>query len=530
MPPVRSSRRSAHLIGAATVLFAVAFASPIARAQDDDRAPAAEDFAVARSSSDAVISFRGLTLKDARTDPSQNEIILSFDDAVDPDLLARLGTALPDWIDAAYAGHRSAVIRARRPVTFMTRGTRDGFALRLVAERQPAADSAYLRGQMDGSQGNVELAGMQRDDPRDAFALRGSDLGGPWHGPPVLVVLKEKPLAQTLGRQRETANADEGGFISVSAHWRHPRQGRLLESELAAEVPVAYGFKFIAAVHDVDAEGKTVRRLDGTDAKLNENAISAAAGLAFSFGGLMGLGEARGEALWGRSGWGGRLGYAETMQYGSWGLSGAYRAPFEGTLQAVADRGHRTEAKFDFAERLARELWMDAELHATRYGVKGDDDVAETAGISASLRYLMNLDGIWGGLSYEFNGDYVLKSHKYLGAAPKPFTPLDIRTFEVHALSASLSRELFRGFWLDAYGGYAIDRYGPDGYFGGGQLRYAMAPGWSLTLGGGYSQISTEQGERGPVTTAGIKLIYDWDAAEPDAAPKPLNRAYFGNL
>ena len=65
----------------------------------------------------------------------------------------------------------------------------------------------------------------------------------------------------------------------------------------------------------------------------------------------------------------------------------------------------------------------------------------------------------------------------------------------MHALSGSLSTELLRGLWADVYGGYAIDRYGPDGYFGGGDLRYAFAPGWALTLGGGYSQVSTRQGE-----------------------------------
>lgn len=529
-PSSRSNRRSTRLSCAAALLCAVTLASPAARAQGGDRSPAAENFTIARTHPDAVIRFHGLTLEDARTDPAQNEIMLRFDGAADPALFARLQNALPAWVATATAGRRSAVIRARRPVTFMTRRVRDGFAVRLVATHRPVAESAYLRGQMDGGQANVDVASMQRDNPRDAFELRGPDLGGRWHSHAILVVLQEKPLAQTLGRAHEAAKARDGGFVAVSGHWRHPRQGRLVDSGLAAEMPVGYGVKLVAAVHDVDAEGKTVRRLNGTYAKLNENTISAAAGLAFSFGGLLGPGELRGEALWGKSGWGGRLGYAERLYHGSWGFSGDYHAPFEDTLEAVAERGYRDRAELDFARRLARELWFDAKLHAMRYGAEGDEDVAETAGASASLRYLVNLDGIWAGLTYEFNGDYVLKSRKYLGASPKWFTPLDIHTFEVHALSASLSRELFRGFWIDAYGGYAIDRYGPDGYFGGGQLRYAMAPGWALTLGGGYSQISTRQGERGPVTTAGIKLVYDWDAAGRRAPARPPARTDFGSL
>ena len=156
--------------------------------------------------------------------------------------------------------------------------------------------------------------------------------------------------------------------------------------------------------------------------------------------------------------------------------------------------------------------------------------IADTVGASASLRYLADLGGVWGGLGYEFNGDYLIDHRKYVGAAPTPYTPLGIRTFEVHALSGSLTAHPMKGLWLDAYGGYAIDRYGPDGYFGGGDLRYSMAPGWVLSVGGGYSRVSTRQGELGPETSARVKLSYDWGGGNDDQRTKPVSRAYFGDL
>jgi hypothetical protein len=493
------------------------------------QAAAGQRFTVVRSGPDAEIRFQGLTLKAAKSDPANNQIILEFDGAADRSVFDRLETALPGWVDTAYAGYDSAVIRAARPVTFMTRSERGGFAVRMMP-RGGRANAAHLRGQIDAHGGNVALAGMQRDDRSGAFALRGSDYGGHRHGRAVIVAMRQQPLAAIQGLERKPAEVRRGGTVAVAGRWRHPEHGRLVESDVKAAIPVYRGLKLVGSAHDVDAEGSAVRRLDGTTPALNKNTISASAGVAFDLHGLTGPGEVRGEALWGASGWGGRLAYAERARHGYWGASVAYRAPYNDTLEAVADRGYRSRFAIDLAGGLADGLWAEAVLHGAQYGVDGDNNVAQTLGADASLRYLADLGGVWGGLTYEFDGDYVLSSHKYLGLAPRPFTPMAIRTFEVHAFSGSLTTELFRGLWADLYAGYAIDRYAPDGYFGGGDLRYAFAPGWALTMGGGYSQVSTRQGETGAVTSAGLNLVFDWGAAARGAPARPVSRAYFSSL
>ena len=429
---------------------------------------------------------------------------------------------------SAYSGYDSAAIRATRPVTFMTRPEGDGFGLRLVPRQEQPPMRPALRGQIDGN-GAFVPAGLQREDPRQAFALRGPQYGHHTRDG-IAETLRQQPMALTQGIENKAADDERGGYASLSAGWRHPEHGDIAKAELSAGVPVGGGLTLIGSVEDTYSHGTSVRRIDGTAPSLNEHAIAAAAGLAFSFGGVTGPGEVRGEALWGKSGWGGRLAYAERMRGGNWGLTADYRAPYEDTLEAAGNDAYQTRAQFAVAHRIAGGLWGQAVLRATRYGVDGDDHVADTAGASASLRYLADLGGIWGGLTYEFNGDYVLDSHKYQGAWPTKFTPLAIRTYEVHALSASLSTELAHGFWADIYGGYAIDRYGPDGYFAGGDLRYAFAPGWALTLGGGHSQVSTRQGETGAETSAGLKLVFNWGDAERDAPARPLTRSYFSSL
>ncbi len=520
------SRSTYGIMGIAALLMLSA--ARHAQAQDfqnDYRARPGEAFTVERSSPDAVIHFAGIALKDARTDPAKNEIVLTFDGQADRAVFDRLETALPGWVDNAYSGYDSAVIRAARPVTFMTRKTQGGFDLRMAPQKQ-AANSPQLRGQLGAGGGDVALDGMQPSPQRAAFTLRGADLGHHRHGAPVELMAKLQPIAATQNSESAMPEQHEAG-VTLSGGWRKPEDGTIASGDLAVTVPVG-GAKLIASVHDTYANAKAVRTFEGTDEAVNEHALSASAGIALALGGVFGRGELSGEGLWGKSGWGGRLAYAEELHDGAWGLSAEYRAPFDETLFAIADHADRSRVVLGASHELGEGLTAQIVGHVTRYGIKDNDNVADTAGASASLRYLTNLGGLWAGATYEFNGDYVLRNVRYQGAAPAPFSPLDMRTFEVHALSGSLSAELLDGLWADAYGGYAVDRYGPDGAFGGGDLRYAFAPGWVLALTGGYTQVSTEQGERGPLTTAGLKLIYN--LGEEHSGPHPIPLTYYRNL
>lgn len=521
----RSASRTLGLGLAALLMLSTARTAQAQTFQNDYRARPGEAFKVVRSAPDAVIHFAGITLKDARTDPAKNEIVLRFDGQADRDVFDQLETALPGWVDTAYAGYDSAVIRAAKPVTFMTRRMRNGFDLRLVPKNH-AASGPQLRGQIGAGGGDVALNGMQPPPQRTAFALRGADLGNHRPGAPIEVMAKLQPIAATQNVESAMPEKHEAG-VKLSGGWRKPADGTIASGDLAVTVPLG-GFKLIASVHDTYAHAKAVRTFEGLDEALNEHALSASAGVALDLGGVLGRGELSGEGLWGKSGWGGRLAYAEELHHGDWGLSAEYRAPFDETLFAVADHADRSRVVLGVSQELSEGLSAQIVGHVTRYGIKNNDNLADTAGASASLRYLTDLGGLWAGLSYEFNGDYVLRNVRYTGAAPVPFSPLDMRSFEVHALSGSLSTELLDGLWIDGYGGYAIDRYGPEGAFGGGDLRYAFAPGWALTLNGGYTQVSTEQGERGPLTTAGLKLIYNWDGER--SGPHPIPRTYYRNL
>ena len=434
-----STRRPARIARACGLAAAVVLASiSLSHAQS------AEDFSIERTNPDAVIHFRGLHLTDARTDTARDEIILTFAEQVDPALFDRLQTALPGWVGRAYARSDSAVVRAARPVTFMTAGVANGFALRIVPRGPRAANDLQLRGQIDGSGRGVALAGMQPAEPRGAFGLRGSSYAS-HHAEAMRVTMREKPLAMAQAIDAKLPEAKRGGDLALSAHWRHPRHGTIVESELAGGIPVGGGLKLIGSVADTYAKAKAVRRANGTWRKLDENAISAAAGIAYNFRGLLsGLGQASGEALWGKSGWGGRLAYAERDHAGDWSASLAYRAPYDETLKAVAEHAQSQPGaagrRPPHRRRLlgpggvARNaLWRRWRRQCRADGRRG----SEPALCRRSGRVLGRAD-------LRIQRRVCDRQPQIYRCSPTPFTPLGIRNLEAHALSASLSTELFR--------------------------------------------------------------------------------------
>ena len=79
------------------------------------------------------IRFHGLPLRSVHADDAQNALSIDFQAPVDGAVFDRLPAEMPQWISMAYANFDNGVIRATRPVSFLTRTESDGFSLRIVA-------------------------------------------------------------------------------------------------------------------------------------------------------------------------------------------------------------------------------------------------------------------------------------------------------------------------------------------------------------------------------------------------------------
>lgn len=88
-------------------------------------------FEITSSGAALEVRFHGIPLKSVRADDNQNALALDFNQPVDPAIFDRLNGALPGWVAMAYSNYDNGVIRAARPVTFLTRPEIDGFSLRM---------------------------------------------------------------------------------------------------------------------------------------------------------------------------------------------------------------------------------------------------------------------------------------------------------------------------------------------------------------------------------------------------------------
>jgi hypothetical protein len=474
----------------AVLAAAVLCAGGGALAQDQPPSDASALTIVARGPA-AEFRIRGVSLKSARADDAQNTIAFDFNGPVSDEAFARLQDELPDWIEIAYAGYDNAIIRAKRPVTFMAKAESDGFSLRMVPrDGGPGAAPVDLRGADD--------AGAPPPVQRDARDWRLVETY-------FARAAAERPFDAMIRAGYDAARDGGSNVVTIAADWRHTHGENLYASTGHAEIETWSGVRLLADVHNVVVNAKSVRQPSlGFAPTYNYDDLSGALGVGIPLDGAV----ATVEALYGRSGLGARVGVSGMFEDWRVGMRAAYREPYTETAQAVSLRGERDYSAIFAAGQVFDGLWLSAEGDATRYGVHGDSDVARTAGFHAGLRY--DIGGWPVSLTYDADGEYVTGAHKYVGAAPSPFVPLSIVTREVHQFGGAYSDRWSDMLWVDAYGGYAIDRYSTRGAYCGLGLRFTPGPGFDIALNGRYATVAEREGEAGNVLSAGLTLTYAW--------------------
>jgi hypothetical protein len=463
-----------------------------AGAAGQDAPPPTAQLTIVSRGPDAEFRIRGVSFKSVRADDAQNTIAFDFNAPVSDDLFAQLQAELPDWIEMAYAGYDNAVIRAKRPVTFLARAETDGFSLKMVP-RDASGDATPLRGPDDGG---------AAPEP-----FRASH---PWRIVAAALARSaaERPFDVALRGGYDTLRTGKADVVVVAGAYRHTRGTTLYTADAHLDQTVMENVSLLADVRNVVVNGRAVRQLTGAVAPFNVDDVSGSAGISVAYDDA----KLSLEGLYGRSGFGGRVGM--TTDAGDWqlGLRAAWHEPYTDTAEAVALKGSRDYTALFAAGQIFDGLWATGEASATRYGIKGDQNVARTAGWHAGLRY--DIDGWPLSLNYDGDGEYTIDARKVVGPAPSPFVPLSIRTREVHQFGGSFSDDFGPSLWFDLYGGYAIDRYSKDGPYGGAALRFTPEPGFDIALDGRYSTVSERQGEPGNVLSAGIRLTYAWGAVD----------------
>jgi hypothetical protein len=485
--------RLPHLVAAALALL-------FARAQN--AMPVAPSVTVLSQSPSVELQFHGLALKSVRADDAQNAVSLDFDGPIDGRVFDELQQTLPGWVAMSYAGYDSAIIRASRPVSFLTRPEGDGFSLRMVprqASSPATASNAVLRGPIIGAPANASLV---LHKPH-----HGGDPRWPEARLTYLLALAQHPDDLGLRRAYDLAQKRSTLQVQVSGGWRENHGGSTIyDGHLSGWAEVEGPVAVTGHLDDAYGHASSVRQLDGTFARLNKNAMSGGIGVAYDYPNGS---RAAGEITYAKPGVGAQLSVDIEDPVEHFATRGVYREAYTDTTEAIADDAARDYGEIDAMGRLYDGLWATGELRLTRYGVHGDANVAHTIGFAGGLSYLFpQYEGVTAGAHWTMDGEYTLGVHRYPGPSATTFIPLSIRTREVHDFTGSLSSRVLDDVWLDAYGGYTIDRYGSDGALYGGALRWSLFPEFDILIGAQHTQVASRQGVTGPETSAQLTLTY----------------------
>jgi hypothetical protein len=475
----------------------------------------APGFEVVSNGAALEVRFHGIPLKSVRADDNQNALALDFNQPVDPAIFDHLNGALPGWITMAYSNYDNGVIRAARPVTFLTRPEVDGFSLRLEPRsaaapqpapfqaapyQQPGAPGSYpppyppQGGPPPGAQGAAPPIPFA---PYEAYAAARN-----YYGLEYAVHRGDPGWAMAYGNA--AMRADSGAGFGGEYHDFH-NGDRVINSHGSFRVSLG-AVALLGSIYDTDARGPNVRTATGTViAKSENNQISGSAGLGFALGGDS---EITLEGLLGNGSAGGKLAAWQGSPDGFFSASLIYHAADLDTPEALLDKGLKDEVSLGAGQRLGYGLWGSVKGHFDNYSLSGHRDIVQTAGWNANLRWDTEVGaGLFAGIAYDGQGDYRLHYDTLTGTAPTPYVPLSIRNMEDHAATASLSAALWDQVWFDAFGGYIYDRYAKSsGGLYGGSIRVTPAPGFEIEVGARHSNISLLQGELGGETSAGISL------------------------
>jgi hypothetical protein len=488
-------------------ILAVALACGCGSAWAQDRTPSYE--IVRRDPGALEIRFYNMPMRDVRADDAQNALLLNFNSPTDDAVFERLAADAPDWIDLAYGNYDTGVIRATRPVTYLTRHEQGGFSLRILA-RSPVAQAApkpiVLRGPLDNSPPPLRMLSRQADAPQQDASQQDVSPHNAFgaarnHYALELAVNRDDPA---LAMAYDRANGPMASSVQLGGEWRQYHGGdTVIASSADARLAIGAGLSLIGGLDDTNLRGKNVRFLNGQVGAESTNIVSGSGGFAID---LWDDQEIQGKVLAGNGVLGGTIAGFSDSANSFWNAALTYHQPYLDTPEAARDKADRDEITLGMQDHLAYGLWGGLTGFARRYGVTGSDHIATTAGWTGNLRWSADLGDLLAGLAYDGRGEYLV-DHRLFTTSGVTFQPLGIRDMETHTVTGSLSANAgLDGVWFDLFGGYGADRYASDGAIYGASLRYTPEPGVDLAFGVRHSAISLIEGETGSQTSAGLSI------------------------
>jgi hypothetical protein len=468
----------------------------------------------------ATIAFANVGLVRAEPSADELEVTLRFDGAFDAKLADQIAAALPGWIAFATPGYDSLLIRTAKKAAFSVQASATGFDLRIAWAADPDAVIRHnaqtlrtLTAKGETVRARAMLSEMRRTAaPRSQMDRAEAELLIAERDPRAALRLYERisaaePEDTGLRRQIVSLRHDLSDWIEAGVthqsvkdgddQTRYALRGRMgLTANSSAEIE----FETVALTDDA------VQRTDGTIGPADVSPVRLRAGLetdegaGFLWGATLHLGDA-GLGAGASAEW---RGARQDLV-----LRAAYREPYFGLVESIADAGVRDSVEAIW--RLRRGQFWRAELglRYARYGLDGVDDAATAFGVQAGAAYDVPLgEDAFLTFAYGLDAEYVDSVAVLTDAFGATFMPLALIDREVHSLSLGVTTALTDALTAEALAGYAYDRYAEGGLFARAELAYDVSPAWAVAATASYAEVNARGTGGGAVTAAGLALRY----------------------
>lgn len=423
---------------------------------------------------------------------NRHELLLAYNPARTPNPSVSENTALSyDWMSYVTQGHDTVLVAAKPDYTLEVVRRADGGMMvvprkdEALASRQAAAQSRLryelLKARIELETGeqyaasnrlNKLLPDYAEDSQLLGYTANAENYVGRWQR--ALKLLRRAnalaPENEDIAILKRDIEREHAQHIKLDHEWRALGDHDEQITTLSGFATLSEGMDIGAVVQNDAVDSATLRRADGRVGSfskskqrgelfgryIDEEGTTYKASL-FANNDTLGLG-----------------GFVDFInRFGTSGLAVELRRPYWEFVEGVLDDATRDRVEIHHTARVDQHITVQADASLNRYNVKGDSDVATSAGIGATVGYQF-MDEPALSVLYGLDAEYELDHQNHLDASGASYRPFPFRSREVHSLALAGRYD----FTPDTYGeflaGYAFDRLGGNGPVGEVRLTHEL--------------------------------------------------------
>lgn len=173
--------------------------------------------------------------------------------------------------------------------------------------------------------------------------------------------------------------------------------------------------------------------------------------------------------------------------YGKFIIDANLNRPSWDFKEQVIDEGFKDNIGITREQRIIPRLIGSLGADFNLYGIDGDRAVAKSTSVDTKLSYIIPSysvvqdilgDNIYMSLNYDIHAEYAHSVDQRLDNTATLFKPVPLKSYELHHANFYLSKGVIRKLYLEAFGGYVVDRLGGDGPNYGGAISYDIIDGF----------------------------------------------------